>query len=154
MSGQTVTDAPVMRVAPSPHLGAGQFTARRMMVDVIVALVPAVGMAFYVFGWYAAQQLIVCVVGCLAAEEVFGRWRGSRPHLGDFSALVTGLILGLSLPWSAPWYAGLVAAVVAIGIGKVVFGGLGQNLFNPAMVGRAFAMICFPAALGAAAYQG
>jgi electron transport complex protein RnfD len=70
----------------------------------------------------------------------------------DGSAAVTGVILALSLPWSAPWYTGVIAAGIAIGIGKVMFGGLGQNIFNPAMVGRAFVMICFPASLGAAAY--
>ncbi|NKB72456.1 MAG: RnfABCDGE type electron transport complex subunit D [Candidatus Latescibacteria bacterium] len=146
-------NAPVIRVAPAPHLIAGGMSARRMMVDVLVALSPLVGMALYVFGWYALWMLALCAVSCLAAEAAFVAWRGKKAQLGDFSALVTGLILGLSLPWSTPWYAAVVASVVAIGLGKIAFGGLGQNLFNPAMVGRAFVMVCFPAALGAAAYR-
>jgi electron transport complex protein RnfD len=66
--------------------------------------------------------------------------------------MVTGVILGLSLPWSAPWYVGVVASAVAIGFGKAAFGGLGQNIFNPAMVGRAFVMISFASSLGATSY--
>ena len=140
---------PVLNVAASPHLPGGMQTTRWMMVDVLLALVPALGVALYVFGWYAALQVGICVAACLIAEALMADWR----QLGNCSAAVTGLILGLSLPWSAPWYVGVIASGVAIGLGKVLFGGLGQNLFNPAMVGRAFVLICFPARLGAAAYQ-
>ena len=143
---------PQILVAPSPHLSQSGFTARRMMYDVLAGLLPVVAAALYVFGWYAVVQVGICVLACLAFEALFSSWRGRKPTLGDGSAAVTGVILGLSLPWSAPWYVGVIASMIAIGIGKVVFGGLGQNLFNPAMVGRAFVMICFPAALGAAAY--
>lgn len=144
--------APRIVVAPSPHLSEGSFTTRRMMLDVLIALSPPIAVAIWVFGWYAVVQLGICVVSCLVAEAAFIAWRGRAFTLGDGSAAVTGVILALSLPWSTPWYIGFIASFVAIGIGKVVFGGLGQNLFNPAMVGRAFVMICFPAALGAAAY--
>ncbi len=145
--------APAIAVAPSPHLSDTSFTTRRMMFDVIGALVPVLAVAIYVFRWYAVQQVGVAVVSCLVFEWLLTKWRGRTPTLGDGSAALTGLILGLSLPWSAPWYVAVIAAGVAIGLGKIVFGGLGQNIFNPAMVGRAFVMICFPAALGAAAYQ-
>jgi len=107
--------------------------------------------ALYVFRQYALLQLGVCVAGCLAAEALFTAMRRRPLSLGDFSAVVTGAILAFSLPATAPWYVGVVGAFVAVGIGKAVFGGLGQNIFNPAMVGRAFVMICFPAALGGAA---
>jgi len=149
------TPEPVIQVAPSPHLpsGAGAHSTRWMMVDVLIGLAPAVVMAIYVFHWYAVKQLLICILGCLAAEAIFTAWRGRPASVGDCSAAVTGLILGLSLPWSAPWYTGVVAAVVAIGLGKVLFGGLGQNIFNPAMAGRAFVLVCFPVALGATAYQ-
>jgi electron transport complex protein RnfD len=146
---------PAIHVAPSPHLpsGSGATSTRWMMLDVLIALMPVVLMAFYVFHWYVLKQVAICVVACLAAEAAFMAWRGKSVSIGDCSAAVTGVILGLSLPWSAPWYTGVVAGGVAIGLGKVIYGGLGQNIFNPAMVGRAFAMLCFPAALGAAAYQ-
>ncbi len=122
------------------------------MIDVLIGLAPVLAMAIVVFRWYAIKQVGLCVLGCLAAEAAFVAWRGRAITLGDCSAAVTGVILGLSLPWSAPWYVAIVAAVVAVGVGKIIFGGLGQNIFNPAMVGRAFVMISFSAALSGAAY--
>lgn len=124
-----------------------------MMVDVLIGLFPLVAVAVYVFHGYAVLQLAICIVSCLLAEAAFTRWWGRSLSLGDCSAAVTGIILALSLPWNAPWYVGCVASVVAISIGKIVFGGMGQNIFNPAMTGRAFVMICFPVVLGATAYQ-
>jgi len=97
-------------------------------------------------------QCALAVGAALAAEALFTAMRRKRFSLGDGSAAVTGMILGLSLPAGAPWYVGVIGAFAGIGLGKIVFGGLGQNLFNPAMVGRAFVMIAFPAALGATAY--
>ena len=144
--------APRLHVAPGPHLSASSLTTRRMMLDVLLGLLPVMAMALVVFHWYALLQVGICVVGCLAAESLFAGWRGRRASLGDLSAVVTGVILGLSLPWSAPWYVGLVASFVAIGLGKAVFGGLGQNIFNPAMVGRAFVMISFASVMGATSY--
>ena len=88
----------------------------------------------------------------LVAEAIFTRMRARPLCLGDLSAVVTGVILGLSLPATAPWYVGCIGAVVAMGIGKMVFGGLGMNLFNPAMVGRAFVMIAFAGNLAASGY--
>jgi electron transport complex protein RnfD len=145
-------EAPTIAVAPAPHLGSTAQSTRRMMIDVLLGLLPVVAMALFVFRQYAAKQLVICVVACLVFEWAFTKWRGRTATLMDGSAAVTGVILALSLPWSAPWYTGVIAAGIAIGIGKVMFGGLGQNIFNPAMVGRAFVMICFPASLGAAAY--
>ncbi len=144
---------PVIRVASSPHLSGGPQSTRGMMIDVLIGLFPLVAAGIYQFRWYAVLQLAICVGSCLLIEALFTRLRGRSQSLGDFSAAVTGIILGLSLPWNAPWYVGVVASMVAIGIGKVVFGGVGQNIFNPAMTGRAFVMICFPVALGATAYQ-
>ncbi len=148
------TDEPpagVMPVAPAPHLASPR-TTRRVMLDVLIALAPVLAVAGYVFGPYVLKQVGVCVASCLAAEAVFVRLRGRGVTLGDLSAAVTGVILGLSLPWQCPWHVGVVASVVAIGIGKVVFGGLGQNIFNPAMVGRAFVTIAFPGLLAAGGY--
>jgi Na+-translocating ferredoxin:NAD+ oxidoreductase subunit D len=144
---------PVFSIAPSPHIANSSFTTRRMMLDVLIGLMPLVGVAFWVFGVWTAVQLGLSVAGCVAAEALFTAMRGRRAPLGDLSAVVTGLILGLSLPVTAPWYVAVIAAFTAIGLGKVVFGGLGYNIFNPAMVGRAFVMIAFPALLGASAYM-
>lgn len=144
--------SPQLHVAPGPHLSSPSVTTRRMMWDVLIGLAPVVVMAVVVFRWYAVLQISICVAGCLAAELLFSFWRGRSASLSDLSATVTGVILGLSLPWSAPWYVGVVASFVAIGLGKAVFGGLGQNIFNPAMVGRAFVMISFASVMGATAY--
>ncbi len=139
-------------VAPSPHIAEPGLTTRQVMIDVLLALLPLVAAAVVVFGLAALWQIAICVSTCLAAEAVFTLLRGRRPTLGDGSAVITGLILALSLPATAPFYAGLIASVVGIGVGKVAFGGLGQNIFNPAMVGRAFVLLCFAQALGASGY--
>ena len=145
-----VVEAPRIHVAPSPHVASGALTSRWMMLDVLLALTPAIAMSIYVFQGYAVKQLIICVGGCVGAEALLTLMRRRCPltAVGDVSAVVTGVILALALPGLAPWYVGLVAAVVAVGLGKAIFGGLGQNIFNPAMVGRAFVMICFAKAMG------
>lgn len=142
----------MIHVAPPPHLSSGALTTRRMMRDVLIGLAPIVGVSIYVFGWFAVRQLGICVLSCLAAEGLFAAMRRRPVSLGDFSAMVTGVILALSLPGSAAWYVGVIGSFAAIGLGKAVFGGVGQNMFNPAMVGRAFVMICFASAMGASAY--
>lgn len=150
------TDAvagPTVHVAPGPHLADDAFTARRMMADVLVGLAPVMVAAVAVFRWYAVLQVGLCILSCLAAEHLLHSRLRRRPStLSDLSATVTGAILGLSLPWSAPWYVAVIGSFAAIGFGKVIFGGLGMNLFNPAMVGRAFVMISFSVVLGAGAY--
>ena len=145
-------DKPVIHVAPSPHVFDTGTTTRAMMQDVLIALLPVVAMGFYLFGWLALKQLVICIAACIGAEYLFARFRGRAASLNDFSTAVTGVILALSLPATAPWYVGLIAGVVAVGIGKMVFGGLGMNIFNPAMVGRAFVMIAFAANLAASGY--
>lgn len=144
--------APVLSVAPGPHVFSSALTTQRMMIDVLIALVPLVVAAVAVFRQLAVFQMVIGVVAALAAEWLFMRMRGRQATLADGSAAVTGLILALSLPATAPWYVATVGSFTAIGLSKVIFGGLGQNIFNPAMVGRAFVMIAFPAALGASAY--
>jgi electron transport complex protein RnfD len=145
--------APVLHVAPSPHLSQAGLSTRRMMVDVLIALAPVTAAALVVFQWYAVKQLAVCIVSCLVAEALFTKMRRRPLRLTDFSAVVTGAILAFSLPGTAPWYVGFIASFVAMGIGKIIFGGLGMNLFNPAMVGRAFVMIAFAGLMGASGYE-
>ena len=148
----TNTASPAIHVAPSPHMFNMGMTTRNMMRDVIIALCPILIAAIWFFKWFAVIQLLICVASCLVAELVFTRMRAKPISVTDLSAGVTGLILGLSLPATAPWYVGCLGSVVAIGIGKMVFGGLGMNTFNPAMVGRAFVMISFAGSLGASGY--
>ena len=127
-------------------------TTRTMMFDVLIALTPLMIVATMVFGWSAVVQVGLCVLTCLATEVVCTCLRKQPISIGDYSAAVTGVVLGLSLPWSAPWYVPVIASVIAIGLGKAVFGGLGYNIFNPAMVGRAFVMLSFAKQMGASAY--
>jgi electron transport complex protein RnfD len=143
---------PTIHVAPSPHVSNMTMTTRGMMLDVLIALVPVVAAAMLFFGLSAAKQLLICVITSMAAEALFTRMRQRPVSLMDLSAVVTGLILGLSLPATAPWYVGGIGAVIAVGIGKIVFGGLGMNIFNPAMVGRAFVMIAFAGSMAASGY--
>lgn len=154
-TGASATDpgGPSIHVAPSPHIGQSSFTTRRMMIDVLIALLPAAMVAIYMFREYAIRQLAVCIATCLISETIFVRMRHRAPTLSDFSAVVTGVILGLSMPATAPWYISVIASAAAIGLGKIIFGGLGMNIFNPAMVGRAFVMISFAGAMGAGAYE-
>lgn len=151
-AGAAVGRGPTMHVASSPHVYDADVTTRRMMLDVLIAMSPVLLMAVVVFRWYAITQVGLCVLSCLTADTVFNWMRNRRSPIGDYSAAVTGAILGLSLPWGAPWYIGVLSSVVAIGIGKAAFGGLGMNIFNPAMVGRAFVMLSFAKHLGASAY--
>ncbi len=152
---ETVTPAesgPPIHVAAAPHLTSQVLTTRLMMRDVLIGLVPVAIAALLVFRGYAVKQLAICIVSCVLAELVFTAMRRRPVSITDLSAVVTGAILAFSLPPIAPWYVGVVGSVAAIAVGKAVFGGLGQNIFNPAMVGRAFVMVCFATWMGASAY--
>ena len=149
---ETKTAPPPMQVAPSPHVGEGGMTTQRMMRDVLIAMIPLLVAAVVVFRQHALIQLAICAAGCMVTEAIFAAVRRKPLSLPDCSALVTGAILALSLPWSSPWYVTLIAGVAAVALGKMIFGGLGQNIFNPAMVGRAFVMICFAGSLAGDAY--
>ena len=143
------TETAVIHVAPSPHIKDISTDTQKMMIDVMIALLPIVLVSVYLFRLYAVKQLFICVIACLASEFLFVWMRGKAITLSDCSAAITGIILGLSLPGSAPWFVGVLASIVGIGIGKIIFGGLGMNIFIPAMVGRAFVMIAFAQVMGA-----
>ncbi len=132
-----------LSVEPAPHL-SDSATTRRLMIDVVIALVPAFVMSILFFGTNALRLTGVSLVSCLGTELIFNLIRHKKNSLGDFSAVVTAMILAFSLPPAIPTFAVVIGSVVAIAIGKMIFGGLGQNIFNPAMVGRAFLMIAFP----------
>ena len=131
-----------LHVGPTPHLSA-KLTTSRMMGDVLIALIPVTVTAALLFGWQVLRVGLFCVATCVITEMLFNFCRKKPNSLGDFSAVVTGLILAFSVPPTLPWFACVIGSVVAIGIAKMLFGGLGSNIFNPAMVGRAFLMICF-----------
>ena len=113
------------------------------MIDVIIGLTPAVAAAGYYFRMHAAILLAACVISCVATEWLCNRIRRKANSLDDFSAVVTGIILALSLPPKLPIWTAVVGSVFAIAIGKMVFGGLGANIFNPAMAGRTFLSASF-----------
>lgn len=136
-------------VSSAPHLASGA-TTQRIMLEVVVALMPLLLMAIYFYRGAAIVLTIATVAGCFAAEAVANAMRGrDQASLRDGSALVSGVILAFSLPPSINPYMAFIGGAVAMTLGKMVFGGIGQNLFNPAMVGRAFLMVCFPAAMAA-----
>ena len=129
--------------APSPHIHGGEKT-RRIMLDVILALVPALAVSTYVMGWRVLLVTRVAVAGCVLFEFLFGLMMGRRTTIGDLSAIVTGMLLAFNLPVGIPWWIVLVGALIAIGVGKMTFGGLGCNPFNPALTGRIFLLIAYP----------
>jgi len=129
-------------VSCAPHIGKPVST-RRIMVDVIIALVPAVAAAGYYFRIRAPILICTCVISSVVTELLCNLIRRKPISLGDFSAVVTGIILALSLPPGLPVWAAIIGSCFAIAVGKMVFGGLGANIFNPAMVGRAFLTASF-----------
>jgi electron transport complex protein RnfD len=129
-------------ISCAPHIGKGLST-RRVMADVIIALAPAMAAAGYYFRLRAPILICTCVVASAATEWLCNLIRRKPNSLGDFSAVVTGIILALSLPPGLPVWAAVIGSCFAIAVGKMVFGGLGANIFNPAMVGRAFLTASF-----------
>lgn len=132
-------------VSSSPHISK-PLSTRRVMLDVIIGLVPAMVAAGYYFRIYAFVLIATCVISAVATELLCNLIR-RRPNpfesLGDFSAVLTGIILAFSVPPTLPVWAAVIGSAFAIAIGKMVFGGLGSNIFNPAMVGRAFLTASF-----------
>jgi electron transport complex protein RnfD len=133
-------------LTPGPHLHAEESTAR-IMWWVNGSLAPAALWGAYVFGPAALLVVAASIAGALAAEWGAGRLLKRRPSLGDGSAVCTGLLLALTLPPRLPAWEAFLGAVFAIALGKMIFGGLGFNLFNPALLGRAFLMATFPLAM-------
>lgn len=130
--------------APSPHIHGAEST-RRIMGDVILALLPALAVSCYVLGWRVLFVTAVSIAACVLFEYLIQRFLlKRRSTIGDLSAVVTGLLLAFNLPTGIPWWIVVIGALVAIGIGKMTFGGLGSNPFNPALTGRIFLLIAYP----------
>lgn len=115
------------------------------MLDVIIALCPAILVSVLFTGWNTLLMYAVSVVSCVGLEWCITKYLLKRPcTIGDLSAVVTALILAMNLPPMTPWWVVLIGAVIAIGVTKLTFGGLGQNIFNPAIVARVFLLVSFP----------
>lgn len=131
-------------VSPNPHIHSAVST-ESLMRDVVIALVPAIVVSVLFYGWAELLILAVSAVSCVLIEWAIVKFMLKRP--GIFSpgaALVTGLLLAMNLPVSTPWWIVLIGAVFAIGVVKMSFGGLGQNVFNPAIAARVFLLVSFP----------
>lgn len=130
-------------ISSSPHITSEE-SIPRIMYSVVIALVPAMVGAIYFFGVRALALILVSGGAALATETIFQAARKKEITVWDGSALVTGLLLALNLPPTLPLWMAAVGAIVAIALGKQVFGGLGHNPFNPALIGRVFLFITFP----------
>lgn len=141
-----MTDKTKYIVSTSPHAHSGA-SVERIMLDVIIALVPALLASFYFFGWNAVRLVLICVVTSVITEAICRKMMKRDLTLLDYSAALTGILLAFNLPPSLPGWMAVVGCVFAIGIAKQVFGGLGYNPFNPALIGRVVLLISFPVAM-------
>ena len=131
-----------MNISVSPHI-RGTMSTSGIMRLVILALLPTAGFGIYNFGIRAFYHMLVCVVTCVLTEFTYEAFADRPIAVGDFSSVVTGLLLALSLPVNAPLWIGFAGSVFAILIVKMLFGGIGQNIVNPALAGRCFLLISF-----------
>ena len=131
-------------VSPSPHIHSSVST-KSLMRDVVIALLPAAIVSVVFYGLGELLVLGVSIASCVLLEYVITRFlMKTSSTVCDWSAAVTGLLLGLNLPATTPWWVVFIGAVVAIGVAKMSFGGLGQNPFNPALTGRVFLLVSYP----------
>lgn len=135
-----------LTVASSPHI-RGNFRTNRIMMDVVIALLPALLVGILQFGVRALLNVLVSAAAAVAAEWLYSVVTRSRNTIVDGSAVVTGVLLAMTLPVSVPFWQIIIGSVFAILVVKVLCGGLGQNIFNPALTGRAFMMLIWPVSL-------
>lgn len=135
----------LLTISPSPHVHTND-SVNKIMYRVILALLPALVWSVFMFGIDAIKVTLISVVACMAVEYIIQRFvMNVPPKITDGSAALTGILLAFNVPASIPAWILISGAVVAIGVGKMSFGGLGNNPFNPALVGRVFMLISFPA---------
>lgn len=136
-----------LTISLSPHIHTTN-SINRCMWNVIIALIPALAVSLWVFGLNALYVILLSVGCCVLTEWLIERYLFRRPFtIGNGSAIITGILLAFNLPDIIPWWMVIIGSVVAIGIGKMSFGGLGCNIWNPALVGRVFLLLSFPAAM-------
>lgn len=132
-------------VSPAPHIHAAVST-KSVMRDVVIALLPAVIVSVVFYGLGEIVVLGTSVVSCILVEYLITKFLLKKPStVCDYSAVVTGILLALNLPYTTPWWVVFIGALFAVGVVKMTFGGLGQNIFNPAIAGRVFLLVSFPA---------
>lgn len=137
---------PKLIISPNPHVRHSD-TVRDVMLDVAIAMLPMLVAGIYYFGMRALAVTLTCVLAAVAAEALWQRMSGTPCTVGDFSAVVTGGLLAFCLPVAIPLWMAALGSVVAIILAKQVFGGLGNNPFNPAHIGRAFLLASYPVAM-------
>lgn len=138
--------AKTLTIRSSPHVFPTA-SVDTIMFNVVVALLPVCAYAVWAFGLAALLVLSTAVVACVLTEHIVCRWSGRRTTVTDWSVVITGLLLGLTLPPSLPLWMVAVGGLFGVGVGKCLFGGLGCNPFNPALVGRALLQAAFPSAM-------
>ncbi len=131
-------------ISASPHVHSDR-TSKRIMYDVVIALIPAFLVSLYVFGFSALIVTSIAVISCIVFEYLIQKFiLKSEITISDGSALITGILLAFNVPSNLPIWMVIVGSLIAIGVAKLSFGGLGFNVFNPALVGRVFLLVCFP----------
>ncbi|QZE14680.1 RnfABCDGE type electron transport complex subunit D [Halosquirtibacter laminarini] len=134
----------LLTVSPSPHI-KGDESVTKIMYGVVISLIPALIASTVFFGWQALLITAVSVASCVLFEYLFQKFLiKGESTIQDGSAIITGLLLAFNVPSSLPIWLVVLGALISIGVGKMTFGGLGQNLFNPVLVGRVFLLISFP----------
>lgn len=134
----------LLTVSPSPHIHT-ELTVPQIMRGVIIAMLPALLFSVYNFGFGAVYVTALAVIFCMAIEYLIAKYLLKKDaSIYDGSAIITGMLLAFNVPSNLPWYIILIGSAVSIGIGKMSFGGLGNNPFNPALVGRVFLLLSFP----------
>jgi len=137
-----------VEIHTSPHLKKS-ITVDQIMRNVVYALLPVCAWSVYQFGVSVLTLMVVTTITCILTESLFCRLSNRANSIGDFSIIITGLLIALTLPPGFPLWMGAVAGFVAVALGKSLFGGLGYNVTNPALVGRAFVQAAFPVAITA-----
>lgn len=146
MSADAKIEVGTLTVSASPHIRCDE-SISKIMWSVNAALAPAALFSIYQFGLPAVKTLLICIIAAVATEYFILKWQNKPMVVSDGSAFLTGLLLAMNIPVTVPWYLPLFGSVVAIGIAKHTMGGLGYNIFNPALVGRAFLLASWPIAM-------
>ena len=135
-----------LTVASSPHI-RGNFRTNRIMMDVVLALLPALAVGLWKFGFRVIPVTTICIGAAIVSEWLYCLLTKSRNTTVDGSAIVTGLLLAMTLPHTVPYWQAALGSVFAIVLVKCLCGGLGQNIFNPALAARAFLLLVYPVGL-------
>lgn len=146
MAKAITVDGPDLIVSVNPHVHTGE-TVRSTMTDVVIALAPAALLGVWNFGLRGALLLLVSILSAVVAEEVCTRLRGVESTIGDMSAALTGLFLALVCPVNMPLWMAAAGSAFSVVIAKQIYGGVGRNPYNPALAGRAYLLVAYPAAL-------